>query len=79
MDAVLALIDKALEALSNPMVAAGVAFVVDFILKKLPSEKPLGVIHSIAGILRMAAGGLLKLAELSDKVFPQTIKQPPKQ
>jgi len=63
------------------------ALVVEWILHKIPSEKPLGVVYGIKNILRGGVSllndveaAISSVADLLDKILPQNIKpvEPPK-
>ena len=47
-----------------------IAMVLQFVLQLIPSAKPMGVLHSIAGVLKIVANLCAKGAELLDKVIP---------
>ena len=51
-----------------------VAGLVDFALRLLKTEKPIGVIHMIAGMLSRAGDVMKKASELLDKILPQRLK-----
>lgn len=55
-------------------VAATGAVIVEFVLRLLPSQKPLSIAHVVAGALQSIGVGLKKVGDLLDKVLPQTIK-----
>jgi hypothetical protein len=61
-----------LPAPSAPVVAT-IALVAEFAMRLIPSEKPLGLIHGAAALVRGAGTLLGKLADLSDAVFPQKL------
>lgn len=61
--------EKILEMLSvSPSVISGIAVAIELACRLAQTEKPMGIIHGIALILR-------KLADLSDSILPQRIKQ----
>lgn len=53
-----------------------VAGMIDFVLRMIPSEKPIGVMHLISGIVMASGKLLMKLAALMDKVLPQKLSAP---
>lgn len=62
--------EKILAALElSPSILTGIAMAIELACRLAQTEKPMGIIHGIASILR-------KLADLSDAVLPQRIKQP---
>lgn len=68
MDQVLAILDSAIGH------SAVIAVVVEFILRMIPTAKPMGVLHLVATFVHGAAMVLAKFAELLDKVLPQNVK-----
>ena len=61
--------EKVLELLNvSPSILAGIGMAIELACRLAQTEKPMGILHGIAAILR-------KLAELSDAVLPQRIKQ----
>jgi len=68
LDKVLAMIMSA-----NGM-AATVAVVLEFVLRLVPSEKPLSLLRVVVAVLRKVSSVLVALCDLSDKVLPQNIK-----
>jgi hypothetical protein len=62
--------DKILAALSiSPSALSIVAMALEFACRMAQTEKPMGILHGLALVLR-------KLADLSDALLPQRIKQP---
>lgn len=53
--------------------AVGISVALEFILKYIPSKKPIGIIHAASGIIKSMGGLLNNLAEFLDKVAPQNI------
>ncbi len=73
----LALINQVLEflnSLSGP-VLAGAAVALEFILRFIPSAKPLGIAQAIGGALKGLGVLFSKAGEILDKVLPQKIKE----
>jgi hypothetical protein len=69
------LITKALELLSSAEGAsATIAIVLEVVFRLFPSEKPIGVILMVSGIIKGVGNVLIKLSSLVDKVIPQKIK-----
>lgn len=69
------LITKALELLSSAEGASvTIAIVLEVVFRMLPSEKPIGVILMVSGIIKGVGNVLIKLSSLVDKVIPQKIK-----
>jgi hypothetical protein len=61
--------EKILELLSvSPSILAAISMAIELACRLAQTEKPMGILHGIAAILR-------KLADLSDSVLPQRIKQ----
>lgn len=69
------ILDQALAVLNS---ASGQVFiiggVIDFVLRLIPSERPLSVIHAIAGASKKIGEVLVKFGTLLDKVLPQKLK-----
>ena len=83
MDSVIAFLSKLVAFDVNPMILGGVAIVLELVLRLVKSEKPLGIIHSISGILKkvsqlvsLVASAVAKMADLTDKVLPQAVVAP---
>lgn len=75
MDAIFAII---LKFLSDAQVAAPtVALILEFVLRLIPSQKPLSILHIIARVVRVVSNILEKLADLLDLILPQKQVQPP--
>lgn len=79
------LIIAKLQALQNIEISAsllaGLAMALEFGLRLVKSDRPLSIMHGVAGGIKVAAnlvhicGDLLtKLADMTDKVLPQKIK-----
>lgn len=80
MDKISALLQAVVNFNVSPAIFAGVAMVVEFLLRMVKSDKPLGLIHTVSGVivkvaamLALAGQAVGKLAELTDKVLPQKI------
>ena len=68
-------LNKVLEfVLSAGGMAATVAVVLDFVLRLIPSEKPLSILRMVAALVRKLGEVCLAVADLSDKVLPQKLK-----
>lgn len=52
----------------SPSIITGVAMAIELACRLAQTEKPMGIIHGVARILK-------KLADLSDAVLPQRVKQ----
>jgi hypothetical protein len=83
MDSVIAFLEKLVGFEVNPMILGGVAIVLELVLRLVKSPKPLGIIHSISGVLKkvsqlvgLVASSVAKVAELTDKVLPQVVAAP---
>jgi ERCC4-type nuclease len=74
MEAVFADIMKVLEGAVAQ--SAMVAVVIEFVLRMIPSAKPLGIAYIIADVAKAVGGIFMKVGELLDKVLPQKIKPP---
>jgi len=76
-EVVLSVLDKVLLFISSIDGAAiGVlAVVLEFILRLIPSQKPLGVLRLVAAVARIVGNVLVKGADILDKVLPQNIKK----
>src|SRR5687767_14039559 len=73
-------IDAVIKALGAPALAVSLGLAIDFAMRFKVSGKAIGLIHSVAGVLKIASRLLLKvselaggLANLSDKVLPQNV------
>ena len=53
---------------------ATLAVVVEFVLRLVPSEKPMGILQMVAGIVKAVGAILVKFGEISDKILPQKLK-----
>lgn len=70
-----ALADKILEFISSGTGAMVLAAIVEFALRFVKSEKPLGILHAIGGILKVFGNLAYKLGEFLDKILPQKTKK----
>lgn len=69
------LIVKALEFLTSAEGASvTIAIVLEVVFRLFPSEKPIGVILSVAAIIKGIGEVLIKLSNLVNKVIPQKVK-----
>jgi len=71
------LLNKVLEILATLDSSAAIAtaaVVVEFILRLVPSTKPLSILHVIADGIRVVGQIATKAADLLDKVLPQRLK-----
>lgn len=59
----------------NGAAVATIAIVLEFAFRMIKSEKPLGILHAVAAIIKKLAAVLTKIAELSDKVLPQKVEK----
>lgn len=72
-----ALFAQILALLDSAYAQAGIAaVVVDFLLRLIPSQKPLGVLYLVADAAKGAGAVFAKLGGLLDKVLPQRIAPP---
>jgi hypothetical protein len=78
MEAVLEVVNKLIAAIpeASPMLVASVAFALDLIMRLIKSQKPIGVLHGLAGALKAVGALLSKSASFLDKVLPQRVEQP---
>lgn len=83
MEQIVAFLEKLVALDVSPAIIAVLAGVVDFALRLIKTPKAVGVIHTVAGVIKKASQliGLLglavaKLADLSDKVLPQRVEEP---
>lgn len=83
MDKITALLQGFANLQLSPAVMATLAVVVEFVLHLTKSDKPVGLIHTVSGVLvRIAAFVALigtvvgKVAGLIDQVVPQTLTTP---
>jgi hypothetical protein len=70
-------LDKIIELISSFMtgpIFATVAVVLEMFMRLIKTDKPIGFIHMIAGILNKVGSLFSKLAELLDKLLPQKLK-----
>lgn len=68
-------LDQALVILSKGEAQALIiAGILDFILRLIPSQKPLGVMYLIADGAKKVGEILVKLGGLLDKILPQRLK-----
>lgn len=63
-----------LELLGNPAIASVGALLVEAVLRLVPSEKPLSIMHVASKVLHVAAKVALGVGDLLDKVLPQNTK-----
>lgn len=68
-------VDKIMAALASAEGAsATIAVVVEFILRVVPSKKPMSIAHAVSAAVRTVARVAEKLADVLDKVLPQKTK-----
>ena len=68
-------LDKVLAfVLSASGMSATVAVVIEFVLRLIPSEKPISILHVVAGFVRKLGDVSLAAASLLDKILPQKLK-----
>lgn len=67
--------DKFLELVQSPAVLTVAGFLVELLLRKVPSEKPLSIMLLVSKVLKMVAKGAEALSAFIDKVIPQNLKQ----
>lgn len=53
---------------------AVIAMVVEFILRLIPSEKPLSIAHLVGDFAKKIGNVLLMFGDLLDKILPQKLK-----
>lgn len=46
----------------------------EFLLRLVPSAKPLSILHLVGGAVRVVGSIFTKMADLLDKVLPQKLK-----
>jgi len=67
LDQILAFLGSAVGA------SASIAFVLEFVLRLIPSQKPLSILHLVGAGVKKVGAILIKLGELLDKVLPQKL------
>lgn len=72
------IIHKIADAIPTGAAVAAIGGVVDFLLRYVPTEKPLSIAHVIADGFHALANLFQKLGDLLDKILPQKLS-PPKQ
>lgn len=68
LDSIVAMIQS-----MSPSLIAGIAAVVEVILRLVKSDKPLGILHLLGMGARKVGGLLTAIADLSDKILPQRL------
>jgi hypothetical protein len=70
------MLNQILDFVSNQLMASSVVvgLVLEFSLRMFKSEKPIGILHAVAGGLKVVAQIFGKVAEFLDKVLPQKLK-----
>jgi uncharacterized membrane protein (UPF0136 family) len=63
-----------LDVFMSGSVMVTVAMLVEFALRMIKSDKPMGIVHMISGLLKSVGMLFGKVAELLDKVLPQKLK-----
>jgi len=67
-------IAEKLGAFMDGAIIGGLGVVLEFVLRMIPSKKPLSIAHGIASMIRIAGSILSKVADGLDRVLPQKIK-----
>ncbi len=72
----MALLQTILDFISNNLmaVATSVAFVLEFLMRIIKTEKPKSILLMIAGFLALVGSIFSKLAEFLNKIIPQNLK-----
>lgn len=60
----------------NPVLLGSIAVALEFILRVIPSQKPLSIAHLVAKGARSLGLVFTKVADILDKVLPQVITKP---
>lgn len=55
---------------------ATVAVVLELVLRFIPSQKPLGILHMLGGAFNLIGAMFMKVGAIFDKVLPQNIAKP---
>jgi hypothetical protein len=58
----------------NAPILATAAVVIELMLRFIPSQKPLGILHMVGGAFNLVGAIFMKVGALFDKVLPQNIK-----
>ena len=61
--------------LSVEGMSATIAVVLEFVLRLLPTKKPLSIAHVVAAVVKGLAKILTKIAEILDSVLPQNSEE----
>ena len=73
-----AILDKVLALLGSAEgMSVTVAVVMEFVLRLIPSKKPLGLLHIAGDLIEKAGYVLVKVGQLLDKILPQKVIEPP--
>lgn len=54
--------------------SATIAIVLEFAFRLIKTEKPLSILHLVAGVAKKLADGFKLLGDFLDKVLPQKLK-----
>jgi len=73
----LPMLDKILSWIPSDLQTVGiVAAVMEFLMRMIPSQKPLSIMHVVAAVVKQLGAILNGVGALLDKVLPQKIKPP---
>lgn len=56
--------------------SAVVGIVLEFVLRLIPSKKPLSVLHMVGACAKKVGQALVAVGDLFDKILPQKIAEP---
>lgn len=71
----MALLDQIQAFLSSALgMSATVALVLEFVLRMIPSQKPVSVLHVVGEVSKKVGAIFIALGGLLDKVLPQNVK-----
>jgi hypothetical protein len=60
--------------MEHSVASGSIVIVFEFILRLIPSEKPIGIIHMISGISKKLGGIFGGIASFLDSILPQKLK-----
>lgn len=72
-------LDKVVEWVTSAAgMSATLAVIVEFVLRLIPSTKPLSILHLVAEVVKKVGGLCGLLGDLLDKILPQKVIETPK-
>lgn len=67
------IIAQVVAALSNPAVISVAMVVLEMIMRLVPSQQPLSVLHVVASVMHIVGKVIGALADFLDKILPQNV------